>query len=211
MNEIAVPSEWRDLVCVVESVTDEDRKLLLTSEELERVSAFRFERRRQEWAAARIAARLLAVRLGIVERPQDLVIGVRDSCPVAAAGTDEWALSLSHSGQTGAAALGRGRIGVDLERSRQVDPASVRFFLTDGEIDTFRSSADLQDSIVHFWSAKEAAFKAAPGARLLRQVRFEDIRTGRDWLTASWDDGEAAGTVRTGTLGQGFVVALARA
>ena len=211
MNELEVPAEWIDLVSVVEAVTDADEERFLTADERARASGFKSARRRHEWAAARIAARLLAMRRGIIEAPADLTIAVRDSCPYAAAGSGEWSLSLSHSGTVGAAAIGVGRVGVDLERPRYVDPASVRFFLSDDEIEVFRKLGHLDDAVVHFWSAKEAAFKAAPHARLLRQVRFTAIEAGTGRMMAAWSDGETDGQVETRVLPQGFVLALARA
>lgn len=208
MREIEIPHEWSNFVAVVTDVTDEDRQRWLSPEELIRSGEFRLERRRAEWSAARIAARLLAQRKGLVAAPGELRIDSRDRCPYASCDGGEWSLSLTHSGRAGAAAIDERGIGVDLERPRRVEPGGVRFFLNEEEFSLMHLPLD--DVAVHLWSAKEAAFKAAPAASLLRQVRFESIEARGSGLAGRWSDGQLFGRIETVRLGEGFVLSLAR-
>lgn len=208
MREIAVPEEWRHLVLVVTDVTDEDRTRWLSHDELERASTFRLERRRSEWSAARIAARLLAERTGVTSDGRDLRIGVREQCPWAECARGELSLSFTHSGLAGAAALDEHPIGIDLERPRRVEPGSARFFLNDDEMRLM--DLPVEDVAVHLWSAKEAAFKAAPEAHLLRRVRFAEIGSLEGGLSGRWSDGRHEGRVETRRIGDGFILSLAR-
>lgn len=210
MKEIDLPEHLRESAAVVTDVTPDDLEHYLDAQELARAAQFRLERRRLEWAAARIAARVVAMRRGVITDASALSIGTRDACPFGRTMDGrEWSLSLSHSGLAGAAAIGDGRVGVDIERPRRVNVGAVRFFLSDHEIARFES-CELHDAVIHFWSAKEAAFKAAPAAALLRQVRFDEIEVGSGGLSARWSDGKHQGTVETALTSDGLVVALAK-
>ena len=208
MRELVIPERLRDVVMAVTDVTAEDRRTFLSDEELQRSEEFRLERRRQEWSAARIAARLLAQRRGYVSLPVELNIGTRDLCPYAWCDGGEWSLSFTHSGSAGAAALDERPIGVDLERPRRVEPGSSRFFLNPEEAHLM--DLPLADVAVHLWSAKEAAFKAAPAAALLRQVRLDRIEAGEEGLAGEWSDGRTHGRIETLRLAEGFILSVAR-
>lgn len=211
MRRIELPAEWSDVAMVITDISDEESLEFLDDDDRKRAAEFRLERRRHEWTAARVAARLLARQRGLIEDPKELRIGARGVSPYAwCEGGGEWSLSLSHSGWAGAAALGESVIGVDLEQLRRIEPGSAKFFLSDDEIRVTRDAATA-DVMVHLWTAKEAAFKAAPAAQLLRQVRFSSIRFDERSIDARWSDGSVEGNVRTAVIGEGFVLALAEA
>ncbi len=107
--------------------------------------------------------------------------------------------SLSHSGGTGAAIAWTGTdnfagIGIDIERKREIDPRSARFFLREEERFDLKHS---QDNLLRLWTVKEALFKADPdnrdqgvrdyivdsAHRMLGKARH--IKTGRTFLYQS--------------------------
>ena len=173
---IELPLPWGDRAIVVRDVEDPER--WLRAEELAVAHAFPREKRRNEWTLARAAARILAQRLG-VERPF---------------------VSFSHSGPWAAAAIDARPVGIDVEVIRDVDERAARHFLTDSEAEQMRACT-IPHRLLHFWCAKEAAWKQRGGAiPFLKQVPLTLIQEGERGLLF-----DAAGTYAT----EDVVVALA--
>jgi 4'-phosphopantetheinyl transferase len=139
----------------------------LSADELERAGRYQFEPGRAHFVAARgslreILARYLQVSAGC--------LGFRYSSygkPELSAehAASEIRFSLSHSGQMGLLAVGRGRsLGVDIERIRTVvdDDRIARRFFSPAEVEGLSSVPDSMRKQAFFncWTRKEACIKA---------------------------------------------------
>ena len=144
MIELALPSAWRDRAIVIRDVDDPES--WLRDDELAIARAFPREKRRREWMLARVAAKMLARRRGLgdvaVERPL---------------------VSVSHSGPWAAAAIDIAPVGIDVEVVRDVSERAARHFLT-SEQTAQMESCTIPHRLLHFWCAKEAAWKQRGGA-----------------------------------------------
>jgi phosphopantetheinyl transferase (holo-ACP synthase) len=138
MRIVPLPDAWDLRACVLAEV--EDPRQWFSAEELAIVDVFPREKRREEWMLSRIAEKELRRR-----------------------GAHGSSVSYSHRRPYGAAAVGEAPIGIDVEIARDIRPDSARFFLTDDEAaDARRCSIDR--ALLHFWCAKEAAWKQRGGA-----------------------------------------------
>jgi phosphopantetheinyl transferase (holo-ACP synthase) len=123
---------------VVTSV--DDGESFFSKDELLAVRAFRLEKRRRQWMLSRIAEKEL--RKG------------------GAVGNH---VSFSHSGDYGAAAVGPGPIGIDIEVLRDLREHAAHLFLTDEETGVMEQCR-IPYRLLHFWCAKEALWKQRGGA-----------------------------------------------
>jgi 4'-phosphopantetheinyl transferase EntD len=140
MKRLALPDAWRDRALVISEVDDPSSWFLI--EEIPPA----MERRRNEWMLARIAAKQLAFERGLTNDPREFVV------------TRSPSLSLSHSDAFGAAAIDERGAGIDIEVPREVKEAAAHFFLTKEE-EAELHRCPLQWRLIHFWAAKEAAWK----------------------------------------------------
>lgn len=156
-------------------ITREIREDWFTSDELAVAGGFRLAKRQEEWLRSRTAAKQLALHLGLasdpraclVARPRLIIEGVESP----------WYVSLSHSRGWAAAAIDRAPVGVDLEVVRPIDERAAHLFLRDEEIEAMRSCS-LPDRLLHFWTAKEAAWKQrSEEFATLKQLPLELIDT----------------------------------
>ena len=155
------------LVVLPEWMRAQNLRLWLTPGEREVYAAWASEKRKSEWLAGRLAAkRLLWEEFGI--SPLDWQVG-RDGAAPAIIGLEvpNIALSLSHSGGSGAATVSNtcteGTAGVDIQRVRPVHPGLRARVFTDNERRQIASqfgSEDSADGMLLFWALKEAAIKA---------------------------------------------------
>jgi len=157
MIELTLP--WGDRAIAIRDVDDPES--YLRGDELAIARAFPREKRRREWMLARVAAKILARRRGLgdvaVERPL---------------------VSVSHSGPWAAAAIDVAPIGIDIEVVRDVSERAARHFLTDAETEQMRSCT-IAHRLLHFWCAKEAAWKQRGGAiPFLKQVPITLLECG---------------------------------
>ncbi len=112
------------------------------------VPSFPRPRRRFEWMVSRIAEKELRRR------------GASGNC-----------VSFSHSGRYGAAAVDARPIGIDVEMLRDISEAAARHFLNDDEIAAMHRCT-IAHRMLHFWSAKEAAWKQRGGSvQTLKKLR----------------------------------------
>ena len=164
MRVVPLPNGWALRACVLAEV--ENPRRWFSAEELAIVDAFPREKRREEWMLSRIAEKELRRR------------GARGA-----------SVSYSHRGPYGAAAVGEKPVGIDVEIARDIRPDSARFFLTDDEAAAARRCT-IDRALLHFWCAKEAAWKQRGGAlptlkrvplRLLREtvqgILFDVVET----------------------------------
>jgi hypothetical protein len=166
MRPVALPESWRGRALVVTDVSEPERWFAAGE-----VPPFRLEKQRNAWMLSRIAGLELTRMAGL---PPSLVRSA--------------ALSFSHSGAYGAAAIGEGA-GIDIEVQRVIRRGAAHLFLTDEELAAADRCA-IDDALLHFWCAKEAAWKGEGGAiltlkrvplRLLgetkRGLRFDGVET----------------------------------
>lgn len=152
MNVIELPPSWSNRALVIR-----DTRLELdwfTAEEIAEADAFTLAKRREEWLHARMAAKHLAVTRGLAEHPRH----VRVSRPE---------FSLSHSHPYAAASLGG---GIDVEVIREISERAAHLFLSEEEAAQMRSCT-IPHRLLHFWAAKEAAWKTRGGTiATLKQI-----------------------------------------
>jgi hypothetical protein len=212
MIRIPMPSRWDTKACVVHDVTPSDLDAFFTRAERERIASFKRERRREEWAASRIALKLLAVENGLCGDPHECSVdsayrrpslSIRGSAPARE-------ISITHSAGAGGASISGRRVGIDLQKARPLAEKATKFFLNDDEVAAWRS-VDLEDSLIHFWCAKEAGYKIHAARGWYRAVRISLLEATTGGLIFAYRDAASEGTIETARLGDGFVLAVAEA
>ena len=190
---------WRDRALVIRGLAESVDPRWFTEEELAQAAGFRLQKRRDEWLVSRAALKKFAVdrklcddpRLCAFDRPRVVIDGASTS----------WFASVSHSGGFVGAALSHEPVGIDVQVVRDVPEAAAHLFLTETEIAQMEQCT-LADRLIHFWSAKEAAWKQRSNEFLtLRQVPLSLVEMRNEGLLF-----DAVETVRTGEL----VVAVTR-
>ena len=137
-------------------VRGEYERAFFTRAELDTAAAFKLQKRRDEWLLSRFAAKRLALELGIVSDPRTCTIE-RPVLYVEGEPTS-WFVSLSHSASYAGAALSREPVGIDVQVVRAIAEWSSHLFMSDAEAEVMRACG-LQHRALHFWCAKEAAWK----------------------------------------------------
>ena len=152
MKIVELPEAWRARAMVIRDV--ELSRDLFGDEELAIVDAFKLQKRREEWMRARIAAKELAK----IARGEHV--------------------SFSHSGPYGGAAIDRMPVGIDVEIVRPIADAAAHLFLSDEEQDVARRCT-IDHALLHFWCAKEAAWKQRQGEiPTLKQLPLQLLGVG---------------------------------
>lgn len=196
-------------VAVLSSVTTDDCHRFLHPREQEMAESFQSERRRSEWKAARVAAKLVALRAGLTVSPETVELASTAGRPHFP-GREEVFVSLSHSHGVGAAAVSLSPIGIDVEAMRPIDPRTTRFYLQPHE-ERMAFGLDVEDVLIHLWSAKEAAWKSSSATQgsTLKQTTFSGLARTESGLRASYESGATRGTVESFLVGT-HVLAVAR-
>lgn len=170
MNVIETP--WADRVLVIRDA--ELRRDWFADEELEIASAFKLDSRRDEWLLSRMAAKQLSMQLGVADDPRIVTV----NRPFLA--STEWRVSLSHSAPYAGAAIAREPIGIDVQSVRKLDERAAHLFLSPEEIEMLERCS-IEHRILHWWCAKEAAWKRRSDEfKTLRQLPLQllDERDG---------------------------------
>lgn len=154
----------------------------LTPSERKQYFAFRFDKRRREWLAGRIAAKRLIRKTieesGLIVTEDEIKIERTEAGePFVRSLPAPWPLSISHSGEWAGAAMGDGtppaRIGLDIEKIEPRDPAWLEI-----AFDACEYAGDLSEAEqTLLWTRKEAVSKLL-GIGLsadLRDIRFEAV------------------------------------
>lgn len=156
MRQLDLPPSWRSRALVIANV--DDPVAWFSEEELIVARSFRLRQRREQWMLSRVAAKELARQRG--DRRPVLEIAL-DRSPT---------LSFSHSRGFAAAAMSDAPVGIDVEALRTIDERAAHLFLSSEEEEAMRSCT-IADRLLHFWCAKEAAWKQLGGAVVtLKQV-----------------------------------------
>ena len=161
-------------------ITRDIREEWFTADELAIASGFRLPKRREEWLRSRTAAKALAVERGIVRDPRACTVArptlLIDGEP------SQWHVSLSHSRGWAAAAIDAKPVGIDLEVVRPVDERAVHLFLREDEAEAMHGCS-IADRMLHFWAAKEAAWKQRSGQfTTLKQLALQLIEVRESGL-----------------------------
>jgi phosphopantetheinyl transferase len=207
MRFVEIPSAWSAIVRVVGETDENEIAEFLDAEELDQLLSLRAIDRRHERAASRVAAKSMALERGIVEHASRIRFTKSESRPVVTIDGTEGALfvSFSHTAGIGAAALHDVAVGLDLEHERPIDPRATKFFLRDDEL-TAALASGVGNALLHWWCAKEAAFKMSPGFTTLLRVPLALERETATGLVLRGPGGARVETVR---LSASLVAALA--
>ena len=176
MRRAAIPEAWQERALVLRDVHRPER--WFRDDEMAVANAFKLPKRRNEWLLSRVAAKKLAMELGHARDPLAIAIDVTRMC----VGDREFRVSLSHSGGYGAAAIDVQPVGIDIETPRVVREQTAHLFLTEFEIAQMHRCR-IENALLHFWSAKEAAWKRLAGEVIsLKQVPLRLAREREDGL-----------------------------
>ena len=191
MKTLPLPDSWQARALVVEGGEAQDA--WFTGEEMQIANDLRLPKRRAEWLLSRAAAKQLAVQRGFCASPRDLELTRRR--------VSDLHISLSHSEPFAAAAVDFQPIGIDVQTVRELREAAAHFFLTDAETERMQRCTT-EDRLIHWWSAKEAAWKRLEGSvETLKRVPIHLEDAGQHWTRF-----DSVETIRIGDL----VVALTR-
>ena len=165
MNVLELPPLWRARSLVISDVAFE--RSWYTADELAIAASFHLQKRREEWLASRYAAKKLAMDRGLCSDPAQFHV---DANPLHR--------SISHSAPYAAAAIDDRPVGIDVQVVRPISENAAHLFLTEKETESM-DSLQVPDRMLHFWCAKEAAWKMGRGeAGTLKRVpiRLEEQR-----------------------------------
>lgn len=152
-----------------------------TPEELAIANGFKLRKRREEWLRARTAAKELAMQREIVDDPRRCLIA-RPRLIVEGV-ESKWFVSISHSQGFAAAIIAEAPVGIDIEVVRDLDERAAHLFLSDDEAETMRRCT-IANRALHFWCAKEAAWKQRSGDyETLKQLPLTLMKQRDDGLT----------------------------
>ncbi|MBL1257773.1 4'-phosphopantetheinyl transferase superfamily protein [Methylocystis sp. Sn-Cys] len=175
-----------DVHVTAKSLADEKRRrAVLSPQEAETYNALRFEKRRREWLAGRLAAKLALrrrLRASGGTAPPLARIGVsnRDGASGPPVSPIAGVVSISHSHGLAAAVAGPAPVGVDIERLRPFSASLRTVFLNDAERAWLgRAEAEQPELPTLGWAFKEAFCKA-------RLIGIQDGLPGPEWR--GWDD-----------------------
>ncbi len=157
MKIVPLPESWRDRALIISSISDPQS--WFTIEERVIAESFARPKRRMEWMLSRIAEKELRRR------------GARGEH-----------VSFSHSAAYGGAAIDVRPVGIDVEAPREIAGAAAHHFLRDEEIEAMWRCT-IAHRLLHFWCAKEAAWKQRGGSTTtLKKVPLVFERELRDGL-----------------------------
>jgi 4'-phosphopantetheinyl transferase EntD len=157
MNRVTLPEPWRRRAIVLADALIADD--WFTAEELATAESFHLAKRKTEWRMSRIAAKQLAIDIGFCALPRECFV----DRPWLHVRGERRHVSISHSGGYAAAAIDVAPIGIDVERIRDLRESAAHLFLTDHEAAEMRDTT-IANGMLHFWAAKEAAWKRLGGA-----------------------------------------------
>jgi phosphopantetheinyl transferase len=183
---------WPDRVLVLEGTAD---RALFTDDELATADEFKLPKRRDEWLLSRAAAKQLSVQRGIAADPRRVSV----ARPFIA--NTRWYVSLSHSMPYAAAAIDCNPVGIDIQVVREIPEWSTHLFLSREEDEAMRRCT-IPHRVLHFWCAKEAAFKQ-------RSDEFKTMKQCPVTLVRECESGVSFDVVETVAIGE-VIVAVTR-
>jgi 4'-phosphopantetheinyl transferase EntD len=196
MKHLELPEPWRDRALVLGAAahTEHSSSWFAADE----VPDFARGKRREEWMHARIAAKQLAMQRSLCTDPRTCRV---DRPRLVIAGAESEFISISHSHPYAAAAIDSAPVGIDVQVVRDLREAAAHLFLSEREEEQLRA-ASIDHRVIHFWCAKEAAWKQRHGAvTTLKQLPLSLVEERKHGLLF-----DTVETVRIGDV----VVALTR-
>lgn len=132
----------------------------LDSVDRQRLSSFTTTARKNQWLRGRNALQAIAAKLDM----DTLLSALNPPCP---------GVSLTHNGKISIAAgiSAVQGIGIDFESWRQIEPATLRWFLTESE--QYQLAVQSNFTRLRLWTIKEALFKASSENQGLLLTDFE--------------------------------------
>jgi phosphopantetheinyl transferase (holo-ACP synthase) len=183
MKRLALPEVWRRRAIVISDVDLSGD--WFSPGEVALAASFRAPKRIEEWKRSRIAAKRLALDLGLCASARDCVV----DRPWLRAPDAVRHVSISHSHGYAGAAIDVEPVGIDVEQIRELEESAAHLFLSEAETDDMRGCS-IAHRVIHFWAAKEAAWKKCGGAiETLKRVplkleaeaatglRYDDVET----------------------------------
>ncbi len=194
---------------IVTDVAIDDVTRYLTRAESEDLDRLKLPARRLERAASRIAGKLLIAETYDVENPDEVEFTKNQDRPHAMLRgiSAPFSVSFTHSHGIGAAAAGDNAVGVDVEMFREIRREMTRFFLSAEELAS-AMELEIEHPLLHYWSAKEAAFKMSDRFPTLLRVPLEIVSVRSSGLTFEIEG--LPSIVETDVIGSNLVAALAR-
>jgi 4'-phosphopantetheinyl transferase superfamily len=174
-----------------------------TETELETANGFKLARRRREWLLSRAAVKQLAVQLGLCQEPRECTL----ARPLLLLDGEwsGWHVSVSHSLPYAGAVMAKHPVGIDVQVVREIAEWSTHLFLSPEE-DAQMRECTLPARVLHFWCAKEAAWKQRSGEfATMKQVPLRVIGE----TAGQGGDGLLFDQVETRRIGD-LIVALTR-
>lgn len=211
MMRIEIPARYSRSVCVAADMRPEDTERFFARDELSALRKFRTAKRREEWGLSRIAAKLLAIDRQLCSDPKRCSVPPTDARPqlLVDAQPSPLFVSISHSGGRGAAAIDAAPIGIDLEKVRPIHRKALKLFLTEEEI-AILETLEIENAALHFWCAKEAAWKLQTGVQTLKKVHLHEVMQQGGRLLMRFT-GIPEGEVDSFVLDPMFIAAVATA
>ena len=194
-----LPTPWSDRILVLQREEGETLEESFSPGELARAAAFRLQKRRDEWLLGRLAAKRLAERRAPGVDLRDMT--VRRGVLTIAGEPTAWRVSLSHSGDYAGAIIALGPVGLDVQVVRSVPERMTHLFLSEEETEMMHACA-LDERVLHFWCAKEAAWKQ-------RSAEFATLKQLPLTLIDASADAVRFDTVETRRIGD-VIVAVTR-
>lgn len=171
-------------------LTERPPLTFFTDDELATANAFTLAKRREEWLLSRAAAKQLAMNEGFADDPRRVT--VERPLLLIDGASSGWYVSLSHSFPYAGAAIDRQPVGFDVQVVREIAEWSSHLFLTDTETEQMRRCA-IPHRVLHFWCAKEAAFKRDVATPTMKQTPIQLVEERTDGLTFNVVETEAMG------------------
>ncbi|HEX7707832.1 MAG TPA: hypothetical protein VF701_15345 [Thermoanaerobaculia bacterium] len=198
MKTVVTP--WRDRLLVIDGEDELPPESLFTEQELARSHGFRLHARRAQYLWSRFAAKEMAIQRGLAASPLQVTVD-RPNLLVNGEATG-WFVSVSHSMSLAGATITQAPAGFDVQVIRDLSEQASHLFLSDDEAEAMRRCS-ITNRIIHFWSAKEAAWKQRSGQfATLRQIPLRLVSEQTTGLTFDSVETLAIGSV---------VVAITRA
>jgi 4'-phosphopantetheinyl transferase EntD len=147
---------WRDRLLVIDGEDELPPESLFTKGELAAARGFRLQSRSMQYLWSRFAAKEMAIQRGLASSPLQVTV---DRPNLLVNGTPTgWFVSISHSMSLAGAAVSQAPTGLDVQVVRDLPEQASHLFLSDEEIEAMERCS-IAHRIIHFWSAKEAAWK----------------------------------------------------
>jgi len=159
----------------------------LTEKELMIFKTFKFEKRKSEWLAGRIAAKKAFQDYSNISGNTNIknisILNDGNRAPFILE-LPNLELSISHSSQYAIAVVSNSKIGIDLERITEHNPSIIKYYFSDDESlkinDKSNKDNEFNEVITKYWTRKEAVAKYL---KLGMKINFKLLDTTTEYLS----------------------------